>query len=818
MLERVLATKKLKRAVQSGLTARLVRWDTTENEHIFNGRVGVACIDHLTTPGAKILDSTTFLAIHDNNDDALSVAKRDGVREFNFINGITRTVEQFLQGVGETEPDSPDEVPVMPKDAEAFNMGKTPHYLCKAPAPKSMPVDMSDSEDEDSKSKLKSVPIEDFDDILGEPQARSAPEPVSAPQASTTISKEAFKTPTAPSSVGASLQIKNEKDAFQPDNCYAKLDKIGLTSSAANQATYEHQNPSPRKAKLARSRIAYRSSTSRPLQGSSSSPASSSASLSGRIAPDPASLSWNPTPSTACSVDAAQTTEDWEKNVVRQGAAPVKLIDDQAAATTLPMCPPPGFPTGSNVAKQLSLQTQEAHRNAAARTGVLIDFGNNNDTQPGSGPTSNAQSPQLGNDQNVQPSRGSVQSMNGRIDERLKPTEDWPKLRPPTMQQRAGKKGKRNAPSSNKAGKRPEATLPMPDPVPPRVAWKEQDLIKTSTSRSALGAGSSNLTADIVQPTCHPDSTSTGYDEISPPLVPVLGLSKLVQAVSSSRNITGAKLEVQFGLLLTSHATTKHFFDGVRSVAKVEKMLTEAASDIRTDFLPRMTTSDADALFIFSLLGYGEVRSKVEYEVHLKTLNGEPRTICFDQQSPADFLVLDNNLTLGTMSMHYPMRIWDARATIIKPEVDIDSRETVRSFVESIRTTSPAPSFQAKVPSQAFSVEGVHVKRVFSKELDGIDCRVTEVQDLYLESVDSFELNFAACAYPKAMMAESQRLWWEFSLHAVEVDMMSASRLKGLVDELMTQIDGVGFNNEGPFVWQEVEEADAEIKEPSLWS
>jgi len=299
--------------------------------------------------------------------------------------------------------------------------------------------------------------------------------------------------------------------------------------------------------------------------------------------------------------------------------------------------------------------------------------------------------------------------------------------------------------------------------------------------------------------------------------MPVLGLSKLVQAVSSSRDITGAKLEVQFGLLLTSHAT-KHFLDGVRSITKVEKMLTETASDTRTDFLSRMTTSDTDALFLLSLLGDAETRSKVEYEIQLKTLNGESRIVRFEQETPADFLVFDAALTLGTMSMHYPMRVWDARATVINPEVDIELTDAVRPFMESIRTNIPAPSFRARVPSQTFSVEGVQVKRVFSKTMDDIDCRVTEVQDLCLESADGSDFNFAACAYPRAMLMENQRLWWEFSLHAAKVDMISASRLQGLVDELMTQIDGVGFHNQGPFVWQEVEEADVDVKEPSLWA
>jgi len=254
LLERVLATKKLKRAVQSSFTIRLVRWDATENDHVFNGRIGAACTDISATPEHAIVDSTTFLAIHDNDNDNLSVVGIEGVRRFNFVGGITPTVEQFLQGVGDIEPDSPDEVPVMPKDAEAFNIGRLNHNLRKAPVPKPTFVDMSDSEDEHSKPKLKSVPIEDFDDILGEPQPQSNPEAVSKSQASTTSSTQTFKMPTVPTSVAASLRSKNESDAFQPDNRYAKLDKIGLTSSAANQAQYEHQNPSPR---IAPRRIEY---------------------------------------------------------------------------------------------------------------------------------------------------------------------------------------------------------------------------------------------------------------------------------------------------------------------------------------------------------------------------------------------------------------------------------------------------------------------------------------------------------------------------------------------------------------------------------
>ena len=140
----------------------------------------------------------------------------------------------------------------------------------------------------------------------------------------------------------------------------------------------------------------------------------------------------------------------------------------------------------------------------------------------------------------------------------------------------------------------------------------------------------------------------------------------------------------------------------------------------------------------------------------------------------------------------------------------------VRMAEEGVR---PADEWYglASVPSHSFSIEKVHAKRVFSKSISGIDLRLTQVQELAISSVDKDEINFKASAYLPDTMIENHAMWWECSLHADLVDVESAVQLHSLADNIVSKIDDVGYENNGPFQKEEIQQPEESVLTVPFW-
>lgn len=627
-----------------------------------------------------------------------------------------------------------------------------------------------------------------------------------------------------------------KRDEYFPEhNRFVKVDDAGLTSNAANQAEWEHSNPAPRKSKSNRNGIALRAPSQTATNSSSTAARSQSTRLEGLMSESPPTQdrlsTLQRTASTRPShIEAQLVARPWTNRVNRQTSPQKKLIDDSSSHSPSPIKKPPGYDYVQPRAHAQLPRTVQKER------GINQNISNGNHSQTLIDLTDieleNAR-PKVKIPAMSKPLKPSSSSnldsahLQAQLNDDDAPNErlqlsTYDKIQKRyTMRQKAGKKSKVACSSSKKNAKPvPIVNLPKPDPLPPP---QKSSIIQRPTSAKFSEAPApkpenagfrSSAPAEQVRGNNfkaeHEDDTSSTE--------PAVGLQKLLQEVLLSNDITGAEMDVRFGLILIRHSSDKAFLNGVHAPKKMESKLQIAASDLHTDFFPRITTSDIDARFLLDLMESGEPRARVEYEIHIKTSEGESRLVRFEQTTTGDFLVLRTDTLLAKLFMYYPMRVWDAQAIINKPEIDLETMSAVGAFIESIQTTEQAPSFLAVVPSHLFTVEKVYAKRVFCKMSDGIEMRVTEVQDLSLESVNSDGFNFRASISSRETMIDEQRYWWECLLHIERVESVPTAKLHGMVEDFAGKMDGVGWENKGPFERKEIEESpDQSVTEPPFW-
>lgn len=452
----------------------------------------------------------------------------------------------------------------------------------------------------------------------------------------------------------------------------------------------------------------------------------------------------------------------------------------------------------------------------------MIDFANDESENKKPNvklPTIKASTPSKPSNFTARPA--AIEDADGYIPERLQQPTNAKDKKKNTMRQKAGKKGRASKPSWRHQGHPiTSAVLEKPEPLQlPKKPSKSQqstagqnpapDSSRLMIPRSNVSSSSQSERARSVG-----SASSDGeQDKDSAVPEPVHSLANLVHQLLSTQDLAGAELKVQFGLLLVRHTSNRKFLDGAYDPAKMQARMQAEGSALRADFFPRLTTSEDDARFLLNLVESDDIRADVEYEIRLKTSNGEPRLLQFQQSAVKDFLVLQPDNALAELYMHYPMRIWDAKCTILKPEVDLELMEVVSVFVSSIQTENEQPPFfLASLQSHSFSIEKVYAKRIFRKALNEIDSRVTEVRELSLSAVDLDEFNFRATAGPAELMIENQKLWYECSLHTTSVDMESAVKLHSMADDIVSRMDCVGCGNQGPLVKVEPREESAPLQ------
>ena len=853
-------------SIKYGMTARTVRWDSRNEVYIFNGRVGSPI--HLTTsPNAQILFTSKFTAMTDQRPFHGTAAEDMDVpvRTWKFKDGEDPDVNRFLQWMGKIEEVDPEAKPEEPEDGAGFRAHSSlPQPPQGRPrVPKVTAADDSDDESNDSDGESqKSASTRSGNNIYNifgvttsggqaatnnmtssssrtvvgrtdeAPTIHSpAPFPINAATAPSAIPACGPDSHTSSlvasddsgavdrKSTGRSSSDHNSTSTYSTgiptyDRNHAVVDKIGLGGHAANRATWEHENVAPKKTTTNRSGIARRqvSTTTDSTQLLLATRTGSSAASTTSYVPPSASFQYMGDP---------LNPQKWTQNVTQPQSAGEELIEFasgvRGSQTTRE---PPGLkqfgrkriPSHSpdNPLNQVQ-DLDNASSSRAVPSQLRARQTTLQDKDPAASPRKKASmaSPQT----SIAGSRSmeARRTANDRefINERLYIAPDDAKLKRYTMGQKAPKRSK-------KPYKKPapvKAVLEKPDPAPPVQSKKSKKEANTSNSAARPPTRSQAKTQSL-------GSSPNKSKEPMAPSPPMTAIEELLRNTISSNTLEGAVINASFGMILMRHTEPKDFLKGAINKEKLQTRLRAAGDSLRTSFFPRLTTSATDALFLLDMIPGSSVSATMEYEVLVKNAEGSIRIVRINQSDRCAVQVVCPDASLRTTYIHYPLRIWDAKVTVEAPGLDTSMADVATKFAASMQTTDEAPSFVAMLPPASFGIDKVYAKRVFYKMVaDGVELKVMEVQELQLMSIDSDRYNVKATALSAADMINGQRLWWECGLSAQLVDDDSAATLQAVIDEMVTQMDGVGYGNKGPWEKEQVDVAAESVAspEPPFW-
>ena len=904
-LERALATPAgaAARAAHIGLTCRATRWDIDQRDYVFNGRVGASLLVKSNTgPGEDINQYTEFVPLNGgySMDDSVDEDHRKDLPRYWKFTYDAPSTKQWLEGMGDMVPAEPPKISEVPADAKKFlarpyeqvsalgrvripkgstgvsnisddDEANNKEMNTKANSAKFMKLmkvrdgsDYSQSSDEehsesgDSNESSKETKPKFYSLLRKQEGVHGQSRPMLKANTKCEIPGESPKKDvqgviesTAQQTVESCRSSSIPDEGFPTyDRRYTRIDKVGLTSVAANQAQWELENLSPPKKKTRRLGISRRQPSQQtqplsplPTRGSISAMSLSTGPelLRRRRLPTSSSLtSGGPGSTTIRSyADTDPSAQPWANKTVRATPPSARLIDDTAPVSPVSVKMPPGLQPASGPGRQSRFEHLQISHSAAQKTTGHADTNVNlsqtlidtSDTEPSSvrptvklPPMSKPLQPTTRNAATGSPS-SNRHHIEDQIIERVQRAPEDQFVKRNTMRQKARKKRQDHSASSKKKSKaaRPKVQLPTPDPVPPPKPKAVSPAEQAASDSPSVSAKPKQKKPTLAKRNSTESFDSDDMDKTGP-VENATGIKELFEKILKAENIIGASVEVRFGMILVRHTSNnkddnREFRKGIYTPQALQARLRGAADDLSTDFFSRLSTAEADAQFLLNLIPLPTVQATVEYKIHIKNPEGNLRVVRFDQTSTNDFVVLHSNTELGTMYLHYPVRVWDAQAIVDRPEMDEAMMALVGAFVSTMQTVEEAPSFRAMVPLDSFTVERVFAKRTLTKrDSDGIELRVTEVQDLLLESINAPRYNFKATALGKEQMMDEQRLWWECSLHTDNVEPDAGEKLQGLVDEIVCKIDVVGFENKGPWVRSEIEEVDSSVvPETPFW-
>ena len=854
-------------SIKYGMTARTVRWDSRNEVYMFNGRVG-SPIYLTTSPNAQVLLTSKFTAMTDQRPYHGTAAQDVDVpvRTWKFKDGEDPDTNRFLQWMGKIEEVDPEEKPEEPEDGAGFRAHSS---IAQPPqgrprVPKVTAADDSDDESNDSDDESqKSAPTRSGNNIYnifgltasggqvptnnmtssssrivlgrtGETPIIDSPPPFPVNAATVPSAIPACE----PNSYTSSLVASDESEAVDRkstgrsssdhnsistystgiptyDRNHAVVDKIGLGGHAANRATWEHENVAPKKTTTNRSGIARRQmlTTMDSTQSLLATRTGSSAASTTSYVPPSASFQY---------MDDPLSPQKWTKKVTQPQSAGEKLIDFAGSVrggqTTRE---PPGLKQfgrkriPSHSPDYASNQAQDLDNVSSSRavpSQLRTRQTTFQDRDLAASPRKKASmaSPQT----SIAGSRSmeARRTANDRefINERLYIAPDVAKLKRYTMGQKAPKRSK-------KPYKKPapvKAVLEKPDPIPPAQSKKSKKEANTSNGAARPPTRSQAPNEPLGS---LPNKAKEPSASSSPPMT---AIEELLRSTISSNTLEGAVINASFGMILMRHTEPKDFLKGAINKEKLQTRLRAAGDSLRTSFFPRLTTSATDALFLLDMIPGSSVSATMEYEVLVKNAEGSIRIVRINQSDRCAVQVVCPDASLRTTYIHYPLRIWDAKVTVEAPGLDTSMADVATKFAASMQTTDEAPSFVAMLPPASFGIDKVYAKRSFYKTVaDGVELKVVEVQELQLMSIDSDRYNVKATALSAADMINGQRLWWECGLSAQLVDDDSAATLQAVIDEMVIQMDGVGYGNKGPWEKEQVDVAAESVAspEPPFW-
>ncbi|KAF2173204.1 hypothetical protein M409DRAFT_17149 [Zasmidium cellare ATCC 36951] len=813
LLERTLAPEnaKVNKVLIDGLTCRAVRWHTRDGE-VFNGRTGVGL--SLANDDTVELQLPEFSILRDERNHGVDV---DGLPAKTWEHvGDPPTVEQWVQGTGQTRQVEPGERPNVPTDARKYlaagpanpgrlrvpkGQGLLPSPLPPPDEPTTAPVgtesefnkllageigDSETDEEEEAGSDTNETSENDLTAILTrgskkstqqgdwdspgllKPQPRSStPSYASAANTVTPLSVSRKPSPAAqvlddrsnnstPTNTTTSTLQNHPVPSDFPEygSRHATVDPVGLMGNAANAAQWARDNHVHRSPKKKSKRVMPRSTATRDRSRATETSTSRAASIA----------SFN----SQSTVRQDPREADWVNKPVMGRAQGRKLIDDAAAITSGPVRVPPGleYTTGSS------------------NTPDHTDDGS-----------------------------------DGEIHESVKQLPLSYATKRDTMRQKAGKKSKSKKVTSKLPV--PKAQLPLPEPPPPPKRKQKEAPIPVpvqtpipnhtvpSTTNAAGSSGEAAPLREIAT-----DSTSIEHHSHA------FGKFLLAQKErireeeddedeeEESDNMSNrVKLVASIGVLLT-RPMSKDFNRGVLTPTASQKQLNASWYALRTDMFTRLTTSKEDAAHIINLIG-GNTEATTVYEIWVHDGSGTQLMINVPSQQKMDYTVKLQDQVLAEAYAHFPMHVWDAMFALVKPGADhiSPSDDAIKEFVSSMQTEDGGPSFKALERVGLLTVQRVLAKRIFTKKAKGgTVLHVTQVQDMGIESLNEKLYNFQAMTLSHIEMVDLHRLWWEARWEVSDLD--KAGVLEKEVDEMVRGIDAVGLEDIGPYHYGEPESDD----------
>ncbi|KAI7087990.1 hypothetical protein KC356_g3717 [Hortaea werneckii] len=871
LLERTLcsvADKEMTRAIRCGVSARAVRSEGKRDNFVFNGRLG-SPVGSNQALGLESLIPFPILKGHSTLD--LPIERYDNLVS---ETGDGPVMDKWFAGLAQTKPGEPEQDPEVPKDARKLFAPGHQSLSGKTRMPKADPdahtdTEESDSDDEadtpratlkdfaslmamtkarDSKSEILDTTTETSDEDEDEDEDENAKEPmlssptqdksikgethpkhsfaallgreeVPSPSSSHKTAESGYsqaqfdlatrlgglesssRTETKPEATSGDQELApyNELQSYGPQ--FAAVDNIGLTANAANQATWDNQHyERGKKAKKSKIRLAevHMPLPVQPTSGSAPMSLSTGPDLPGPQASHIARTSGHTSvlasgTTLANNADAVSWTNQWSHNVVQPTDPHGRLVDDTTSYARGPVKIPPGLqPSSTTVTAAHSQTTTEVGSESGTSQVGGTSAGQTIDIE-----TISALVRSSFEDQQQAPSRPHVNRNDDDSDhddtivERLRPQREDVRdvQKKNTMSQKAKKKGN--------DGKL-KVELPLPDPFrKPKSSVRSAQQNSIPAQKITIG-GNAAIN----------DKVKTLDDRKSSPINGER-LDAIIQKVHALSE--QSELRVRLGLVLNMSGN-RSMRDRVTTAASLADDLNSDCPNSTVVFNGRLTTEIDDISHLLNLLD-SPSSTRVLYEFRARDSSGKVHSIEVELSKDGSVKAKSSGEVKAEIYMHFPIRVWDAMASLQQMPTDTDFFD---AFLASLSTLNEPPSFTALVPSNQFSIEKVFAKREFARPLsENSNGRliVTEVQDLFISSLNAPNANLqATCLSPEEMTAR-QRFWWEAHFEGLSDGAEIFDAVKGVI----TLMDGVGFNSRGPWTAAPQEQDEEVFKEPSFW-
>lgn len=391
------------------------------------------------------------------------------------------------------------------------------------------------------------------------------------------------------------------------------------------------------------------------------------------------------------------------------------------------------------------------------------------------------------------PSQGAGQTQSlldfdDAIDERLQaPMSDLEKERKNTMGQQAARKAK----GGNKSGGLPKVELPKPEAAPASPS----KTLKSKAQNAAKPQPSQQQQTPL--PPMQRPIARTAHNSIK---------HMLMQGLQASEE---DRIEVQFGIILNREGEGKSNRPKYMTLSDIEaKLNTAGTSTLNT----RLSNTPYDANHIIDLgrqflktatndsmpLDAASIKAQEVYEVHLLTdLGGHD---IYNLDVPNGRITIPG-ATVSELYLHFPARVWDARVRVLQESRQ--KTDIMHKFLINLET-EPGARKEGLATFSTIRQDEVTIGRVFYKRiytlpvLPHVELKVTDCRRLLATHAEFEPGTVKFMDADEGEMILAQRRWWEASISTAVRDTDKFDGPSGLLQHLITGMDGVGWYNWGP--------------------